>query len=62
MLTLTRRIGETLRIGDEVSVTVLDIRGNKARLKAPRLSGLARKVKNNGLCIVYQWQNMYTDW
>ena len=33
MLTLTRRIGETLRIGDEVSVTVLDIRGNQIRLR-----------------------------
>ena len=32
MLILTRRIGETLRIGDEVSVTVLDIRGNQIRL------------------------------
>ena len=38
------------------------LRCHKARLKVPRLSGSARKVKNNGLCIVYQWLNMYTDW
>lgn len=32
MLILTRRIGETLMIGDEVSVTVLGIKGNQVRL------------------------------
>jgi carbon storage regulator len=32
MLILTRRIGETIRIGQEVSVTVLDIRGNQVRM------------------------------
>ncbi len=32
MLILTRRIGERLRIGDEVSVTVLDVNGNQVRL------------------------------
>ena len=32
MLILTRRIGETLMIGDEVTVTVLGVKGNQARL------------------------------
>lgn len=32
MLILTRRIGETLIIGDDVTVTVLGIKGNQARL------------------------------
>lgn len=32
MLILTRRIGETIRIGREVSVTVLGIQGNQIRL------------------------------
>lgn len=32
MLILTRRIGETLNIGDEVTVTVLGIKGNQVRL------------------------------
>ena len=32
MLILTRRIGETLVIGDEVTVTVLGVKGNQIRL------------------------------
>jgi len=32
MLILTRRINEALRIGDNVSVTVLEIKGNQVRL------------------------------
>ena len=32
MLILTRRVGETLMIGDEVTVTVLTVRGNQVRI------------------------------
>ena len=32
MLILTRRVGETLMIGDNVSVTVLRVKGNQVRL------------------------------
>ena len=32
MLILTRRIGETLHIGDDVQVTVLGIKGNQVRI------------------------------
>ena len=32
MLLLTRRIGETVIIGDDVNITVLGIKGNQARL------------------------------
>jgi len=32
MLILTRRVGETLVIGDEVTVTVLGIKGNQVRI------------------------------
>ena len=32
MLILTRRVGETINIGDEVTVTVLAIRGNQVRI------------------------------
>ncbi len=32
MLILTRRVGETLVIGDDVTVTVLGVRGNQVRL------------------------------
>ena len=38
MLILTRRVGETVMIGDEVTVTVLGVKGNQVRLgvNAPR--------------------------
>lgn len=38
MLILTRRIGETLNIGDDISITVLGVQGNQVRLgsKAPK--------------------------
>ena len=32
MLILTRRTGETVMIGDEVTVTILGIKGNQARI------------------------------
>lgn len=38
MLILTRRIGESLKIGDDIKVTVLDSKGKQIRLgiEAPR--------------------------
>jgi carbon storage regulator CsrA len=40
VLILTRRIGETVMIGDEVTVTVLRVKGNQVRLgvNAPKTS------------------------
>jgi carbon storage regulator len=32
MLILTRRVGETVNIGDEVTVTVLGVKGNQVRM------------------------------
>ena len=32
MLSLTRRVGETLMIGDSVTVTVLGVKGNQVRI------------------------------
>ena len=38
MLILTRRVGESLMIGDEVTVTVLGVKGSQVRIgvKAPK--------------------------
>lgn len=45
MLILTRRIGETIRIGNDVRVTVLAIKGDQLRLgiNAPRAVSLHRE-------------------
>ena len=38
MLILTRRVGESLRISDDIVVTVLEVKGNQVRIgtDAPR--------------------------
>ena len=38
MLILTRRVGESLMIGDDVTITVLGVKGNQVRIgvKAPK--------------------------
>ena len=45
MLILTRRVGETLMIGDEVTVTVLGVKGNQVRIgvNAPKDVSVHRK-------------------
>lgn len=45
MLILTRRNGETLMIGDEVTITVLGVKGNQVRLgiDAPKDIGVHRE-------------------
>ncbi|KEY91293.1 carbon storage regulator [Candidatus Photodesmus blepharus] len=45
MLILSRRIGETLVVGDEVTVTVLEVKGNQVRIgvDAPREISVHRK-------------------
>jgi carbon storage regulator len=32
MLILTRRVGETLMIGDDITVTILGVKGNQVRI------------------------------
>ncbi|MGH8290800.1 MAG: carbon storage regulator CsrA [Steroidobacteraceae bacterium] len=45
MLILTRRVGEALMIGDDVSITVLGVKGNQVRLgiEAPRSIAVHRE-------------------
>jgi carbon storage regulator len=52
MLILTRRIGETVVIGDEVDITVLGVRGNQVRLgvKAPREVSVHREEIYDRIC------------
>jgi carbon storage regulator len=48
MLILTRRAGESVRIGDEIIVEVLEVKKDKVRLgvKAPKNTKIAR-VENH---------------
>ena len=45
MLILTRRVGETLIIGDDVNITVLGVKGNQVRLgiNAPKTISVHRE-------------------
>ena len=45
MLILTRRVGESVMIGDDVSITVLRVKGNQVRLgvNAPRTVSVQRE-------------------
>ncbi len=45
MLILTRRVGETVMIGDDVCITVLDVKGGHVRLgvKAPKSISVHRE-------------------
>ena len=45
MLILTRRVGETVMIGDDVTITVLGVKGNQVRIgiNAPKHVGVHRE-------------------
>lgn len=54
MLILTRRVNETLMIGDDIKITVLSVKGNQAQIgiEAPRDVDVHReeiyhRIKNN---------------
>lgn len=65
MLILTRRCGETIQIGDDVTVTVLGVKGNQVRIgvNAPKETPVHReeiaeriKAQNGGQLLVGQRQ------
>jgi carbon storage regulator len=45
MLILTRRVGETVMIGDDVTVTILGVKGNQVRvgINAPKSIAVHRE-------------------
>ena len=45
MLILTRRVGEAMKLGEDITVTVLGIRGNQVRIgiDAPKLVSIQRE-------------------
>ena len=45
MLILTRRVGETIMIGDDVTITVLGVKGNQVRvgINAPKSVAVHRE-------------------
>ena len=49
MLILTRRVGETLMVGDEVTVTVLGVKGNQVRIGVNAPKEVA--VHRDELCV-----------
>lgn len=45
MLILTRKVGESVLIGDDISITVLSVRGNQVKLgvEAPKEASVHRE-------------------
>ncbi|WP_018132183.1 carbon storage regulator CsrA [Effusibacillus pohliae] len=54
MLVLARKVGESIMIGDEIEISVLDVRGEQVRIgiKAPdRINILRREIYDEIRCV-----------
>ncbi|MBI3581899.1 MAG: carbon storage regulator CsrA [Nitrospinae bacterium] len=51
MLVLTRKIGEAINIGDDVKVSIMDVKGQSVRIgvEAPRSTGVYREEIYGGM-------------
>lgn len=63
MLILTRRVGETLIIGDDVVITVLGVKGNQVRIgiNAPKDVSIHREEIYNRIHQGQQAQEQQTN-
>lgn len=52
MLILTRKVGESVLIGDDISITVLSVRGNQVKLgvQAPKEVSFTERKFTNEFC------------
>jgi carbon storage regulator len=63
MLTLTRKVGETIRIGDDIEIVVKEIRKNQVRigLVAPREVKIYREEVYDNI-LADNLHDLHTDW
>ncbi|VEH68663.1 carbon storage regulator [Rodentibacter pneumotropicus] len=66
MLILTRKVGESVLIGDDISITVLSVRGNQIKLgvQAPKEISVHREeiyqqIKKSKMNLLMIYHNYY---
>lgn len=61
MLVLTRKIGEAINIGDDVKISIMDIKGQSVRIgvEAPKSTGVYREEIYSK---IQEENRLATDW